>query len=151
MSPYQSPAALRTALEARLQKEARERGMNLDRLRRRAVFERLLIRLEIADPGIWVLKGGTALEVRWRERARTTKDLDLALREPPPNGEALHELLLARLSHDPDGDGFRFDIAPPRDAQHGDSPPGRCSPAVNLPRSRWTWWPEPRSSTPRSG
>jgi predicted nucleotidyltransferase component of viral defense system len=111
--PYESPGALRTALEARLRNEARERGVEFDRLRRRALFERLLVRLEVTGPGIWVLKGGTALEVRWRERARTTKDLDLALRERPTDGEALHELLLAQLSEDPDGDGFRFDIGPP--------------------------------------
>lgn len=92
--PYKNPAALRTALEVRLRNEAREQGVNLDRLRRRAVFERLLIRLEVTGPGIWVLKGGTALEVRWRERARTTKDLDLALRERPADGEALLELRL---------------------------------------------------------
>jgi Nucleotidyl transferase AbiEii toxin, Type IV TA system len=88
-------------------------GVNLDRLRRCAVFERLLVRLEVTGPGIWVLKGGTALEVRWRERARTTKDLDLALRERPVDGAALHELLFEHLSVDPDGDGFRFDIGLP--------------------------------------
>ena len=111
--PYQSPGALRAALEARLQNQASERGMNLDRLRRRAVFERLLVRLEVTSPGIWVLKGGTALEVRWKERARATKDLDLALRERPADGAILHELLSAHLSEDPDGDGFRFDVGSP--------------------------------------
>jgi predicted nucleotidyltransferase component of viral defense system len=110
---YQSPAALRTALEVRLQNQAQEQGANLDRLRRRAVFERLLIRLEITGPGIWVLKGGTALEVRWRERARTTKDLDLALRERPADGDDLLDLLVEQLSEDPDGDGFRFVIGQP--------------------------------------
>ncbi len=111
--PYESPAALRNALEARLQNEARERGVRLDRLRRRAVFERLLVRLEVGGPGLWVLKGGTALEVRWRERARTTRDLDLALREQLGSGRALRELLIEELSHDPDGDGFRFEVATP--------------------------------------
>jgi len=48
--PYESPAALRSALDARLQNEARERGTRLDRLRRRAVFERLLIRLDVGRP-----------------------------------------------------------------------------------------------------
>jgi predicted nucleotidyltransferase component of viral defense system len=113
MPPYQSAAALRTALEARLLNESREKGVNLDRLRRRAVFERMLVRLDVAGPGIWVLKGGTALEVRWRERSRATKDLDLALRDRPVHGQALHELVLSQLREDPDGDGFRFDIGPP--------------------------------------
>src|SRR6266545_1834763 len=99
--PYESPAALRNALEARLQNEARERGVRLDRLRRRAVCERLVVRLEVGGPGLWVLKGGTALEVRWRERARTTRDLDLALREQLGSGRALRELLIEELSRDP--------------------------------------------------
>jgi type I restriction enzyme S subunit len=43
----------------------------------------------MTGPGIWVLKGGTALEVRWRERARTTKDLDLALRQRPPEFQGM--------------------------------------------------------------
>lgn len=64
MPPYRSPAALRTALEARLLAESREKGVNLDRLRRQTVFERMLVRLDVAGPGIWVLKGGTALEIR---------------------------------------------------------------------------------------
>lgn len=113
MPPYGSAPALRTALEARLLNESREKGMNLDRLRRRAVFERMLVRLELASPGTWVLKGGTALEVRWRERSRATKDLDLALRDRPIDGADLHELVLGQLREDPDGDGFRFDLGPP--------------------------------------
>jgi len=51
--------------------------------------------------------------VRWRERARTTKDLDLALRERPADGEDLLDLLVEQLSEDPDGDGFRFVIGQP--------------------------------------
>ena len=38
-------------------------------------------RLERSAPGQWVLKGGMALEVRFGDRARATKDLDLAFRE----------------------------------------------------------------------
>jgi predicted nucleotidyltransferase component of viral defense system len=112
--PYESPVALRIALEARLGNESRDRALRLDRLRRRAVFERMLVRLESARPGTWVLKGGTALEVRWRERARTTKDLDLALRERLDGGQGLHELLIEQLAHDPDGDGFSFEVSSPQ-------------------------------------
>jgi hypothetical protein len=111
--PYESPAALRNALEARLQNEARDRALRLDRLRRRAVFERMLVRLELARPGTWVLKGGTALEVRWRERARTTRDLDLALRDQPGDRQTLHEQLIEQLAYDPDGDGFQFEVSSP--------------------------------------
>lgn len=79
--PYDTPAALRQALEARLGQEARDRGVDLARLRRRVLFERILIRLDAADPGRWVLKGGMALEVRLGNRARSTRDLDLVLRD----------------------------------------------------------------------
>src|SRR6266508_2022514 len=78
--PYATPAALRAALEARLASGKATTVPGLERLRRRATFERLLIRLEHAMPGQWVLKGGMALEVRLGDRARSTRDLDLAVR-----------------------------------------------------------------------
>jgi len=109
---YVSPAAFRVALETRLLAQSRESGVDLNRLRRRAVFECILRRLEQAEPGRWVLKGGMALEVRWRDRARSTRDLDLALR-----GEDAAELRLElsdALAHDADGDWLRFTVAMPR-------------------------------------
>lgn len=110
---YDTPAALRAALEARLQNEARDRGLPLDRLRRLAVFERVLVRLDVAQPGTWVVKGGVALEIRWQERARTTRDLDLARREVAAQGEELRGVLIELLANDPDGDGFSFEVGPP--------------------------------------
>jgi predicted nucleotidyltransferase component of viral defense system len=127
--PYESPAALRSALDARLQNEARQRGTRLDRLRRRAVFERLLIRLDVGRPNAWVLKGGTALEVRWRERARATRDLDLAYRDKLVDGGALRALVIDQLSRDPDGDRFRFEVS--RVSPLADDMAGR--PAWRLP------------------
>lgn len=76
---YETAAAFRTALEQRLANQASVAGVAVDRLRRLAVFDRILARLTVADPGMWVLKGGAALEMRWPNRARTTKDLDLRL------------------------------------------------------------------------
>lgn len=111
---YDTPAALRTALEARLQNESREAGLPLDRLRRRAVFERLLVRLDVAQPGTWIVKGGLALEIRWQARARTTRDLDLARREAAQDGEALRANLIDALTGDPDQDGFAFEVSAPR-------------------------------------
>jgi hypothetical protein len=110
---YQSAAALRAALEARLQGEARARGVRLDRLRRLVVFERMLVRLEVASPGGWVLKGGMALEVRLREGARTTKDLDLAARERLVSADAVLAMMVGLLATDPDGDGFKFEVGRP--------------------------------------
>ena len=78
---YETPQALRTALEQRLLNRSHETGVALDRLRRRVMFERIVARLEAAEPGQWVLKGGMALEVRLRDDARLTKDIDLGLRD----------------------------------------------------------------------
>lgn len=110
--PYDTPSALRTALEARLQNESLGGGMRLDRLRRRAVFERMLVRLDVTQPGTWVVKGGLALEIRWAARARSTRDLDLARREPAPDGNELRATLIDILATDPDGDGFTFEVGP---------------------------------------
>lgn len=61
---YGSPAAFRAGLEARLLNQSRKDGVDLARLRRRVVFERLLARLARSGDADWVLKGGMALEVR---------------------------------------------------------------------------------------
>lgn len=114
MSPWETPAALRDALEARLAVQADESGLDLGRLRRRAVFERLLYRLEAAQPGRFVLKGGVALEVRLGDRARATKDIDLAFRAGSIDGQSLRELLIEALAIDAAGDGFRFEVGEPQ-------------------------------------
>lgn len=100
---YQSAAAFRAALEARL-KDAQSAGVGLSRLRKRVVFERLLARLQAVAPNAWVLKGGFALELRLGESARTTKDIDIdwTLGE----GDAV-ELLLDASALRLD-DGFEF-------------------------------------------
>ena len=110
---YESPAALRQALETRLGNRSRESGVDLERLRRRAAFERLLVRLEIGTPRRWVVKGGMALEIRLGDRARSTRDLDLAVRDVQGGGEAVRELLIDCLSLDREGDGFEFLVGEP--------------------------------------
>ena len=108
--PYATPAALRAALEARLATGDTTTLPGLERLRRRAVFERLLVRLEHAMPGQWVLKGGMALEVRLGDRARTTRDLDLAIRQASQDADTVRDELIEALADDPEGDGFEFRI-----------------------------------------
>jgi predicted nucleotidyltransferase component of viral defense system len=103
---YQTPRAFRTALEQRLLTRSRATDISLDRLRRRVVFERLVARLETAEPGRWVIKGGMALEVRLDDKARLTKDLDLGLRDGVASAEDLHERLVDVLGTDPHGDFF---------------------------------------------
>lgn len=107
---YATPAAFRMALEARLATSSRDAGIDLNRLRRRVAFERILIRLDNVEPGRWILKGGMALEIRWRNRARATRDLDLAINEQMPEATRLFETLAQTLERDPHGDWFRFSL-----------------------------------------
>jgi hypothetical protein len=103
---YDTPRALRMALEQRLLTQSRETEVSLDRLRRRVVFERILARLQSAEPGLWVLKGGMALEVRLREQARLTKDMDLGLRDDVADATDLRERLVEALGTDLEEDQF---------------------------------------------
>jgi predicted nucleotidyltransferase component of viral defense system len=79
---YATAGAFRTALETRLLERSRRDHADLQRLRRQVAFDRLLARMfgpaHHSRDG-WVLKGGYALELRFRQ-ARTTKDLDLTVR-----------------------------------------------------------------------
>lgn len=111
---YDTPQALRMALEQRLLNQSQETGISLDRLRRRVIFERIVARLEVAEPGQWILKGGMALEVRIADAARLTKDIDLGLRTPVADETELHERLIDALSVDSYGDGFVFAVSPPK-------------------------------------
>jgi hypothetical protein len=110
---YETPQALRTALERRLLARSVETGISLDRLRRRVLFERIVARLQAAEPGRWVLKGGMALEVRLRDAARLTKDIDFGLRDEVADPAELHERLIDALSADPDRDNFMLTVRPP--------------------------------------
>lgn len=110
--PYGTSADLRRALEVRLANESRDRGVTLDRLRKRAVFERILVRLTLDAPGEWIVKGGMALELRTASGARSTRDLDLASRLVVQDGDALRDRLIAALGEDAEGDGFEFRVGP---------------------------------------
>jgi hypothetical protein len=79
---YASAAALRAALEDRLKRIAQEEALDFQRLRRQAAFDRLLCRLFAKANAPWLLKGGYAMELRLKA-ARTTKDIDVALRRLP--------------------------------------------------------------------
>lgn len=110
---YDTPQALRMALEQRLLTRSTETGIALDRLRRRVLFERVIARLEAAEPGRWVLKGGMALEVRLQDDARLTKDVDLGLRDDVDDERQLHDRVADALAVDLDGDGFVLTAAQP--------------------------------------
>jgi hypothetical protein len=76
------------------------------------IFERIITRLQDAEPGLWVLKGGMALEVRLRDEARLSKDIDLGLRDDVVDAQELRERLLETLGADPDHDGFVLVVGP---------------------------------------
>jgi hypothetical protein len=113
---YRDATDLRRALEARLKQDADVSGTDLSRRRRLVVFDRMAARLAEDPAGGWVLKGGAAMEFRLTGRARTTKDLDLALRPEDgsdTDGDEVRELLIEALSTDLDGDWFRFRVGAP--------------------------------------
>jgi Nucleotidyl transferase AbiEii toxin, Type IV TA system len=76
---YATAQAFRRGIEARINATNRETGRSLARLRKQVVFARLLARLAVQAPGRWVLKGGLALDYRFGDRARSTRDIDLAM------------------------------------------------------------------------
>ena len=86
---YATAASFRRALEDRLQDIAGKESVDLQRVRRQVAFDRLLARLfQAAQPRTlpWVLKGGYAMELRIKA-ARTTKDIDLTMRNVFSSGE----------------------------------------------------------------
>lgn len=103
---YTSATAFRRALEDRLKTLAGSDSARLARYRKRIVFDRLLARLVAVVPGTWVLKGGFALDLRLADRARTTKDVDLAWRA---DEDQLLDALLDAVAHDLD-DFFVFSL-----------------------------------------
>ena len=76
--PYKTGRALRQALERRPNAKVNNNA-EVQRLRRLVSFDRLLARLFAAQESPWLVKGGYGLEVRYGMKARTTRDVDLAL------------------------------------------------------------------------
>lgn len=73
---YETPAAFRDALEARLRKQARVTASDVSRVRRLLIFDRFLARIIAEFQNAAVLKGGVAIELR-STLARSTIDVDL--------------------------------------------------------------------------
>ena len=113
---YSTPGALRAALEGRLSVMAKEQGLDVQRLRRQVAFDRLLCRLFRQADSLWLLKGGYAMELRIRS-ARTTRDIDLAIRKLPGGAKDWDAVvireLLTQTSEVDLGDGFAFVIGEP--------------------------------------
>jgi hypothetical protein len=116
MNRYTTATALRRALEDRLMTLVGKEGGEIQRFRRQAAFDRLLCRLFQDEKSPWLLKGGYAMELRIRA-ARTTRDIDLALRQSSAvptkwNIETVTAMLRQAAAINLD-DGFEFTIGDP--------------------------------------
>jgi len=112
---YATAEAFRRALEERLKRAALTDRIDLVRLRRQVSFDRLLARLFREEAAPWVLKGGYALELRFKA-ARATVDIDLTVRNVPGVNADQNEVLRAMLqtaANVPFGDWFEFVVGPP--------------------------------------
>ena len=113
---YTSGGAFRRALEERLRTTSIQRGVSLVRLRKMVAFDRFLARLIRYQPDQWVVKGGLALQLRLRERARTTKDIDVRV---ITQIQAVYPALKTAGALDL-GDWFSFDVTQPKEQTPGD-------------------------------
>lgn len=116
---YTNPTDFRRALETRLSTLSRKEGTDIQKLRRQLAFDRLLARLFQAGKSVpWALKGGYAMELRVQS-ARTTKDIDLAIRDSKllstdadVQNQAIREELQKYAKMDL-GDHFVFEVGEP--------------------------------------
>jgi len=90
--------------------------IDLNRLRRQVSFDRLLARLFREEPPPWVLKGGYALELRFKA-ARSTVDIDLTVQWVAASaGDDQNQVvrdMLQSAADVPLGDWFEFTLGPP--------------------------------------
>lgn len=96
-SSFKSSQDFRKSLELRLQKAAKEKGMDLQRIRRQVAFDRLLARFFAQPETPFFLKGGYAMELRLSS-ARATRDIDLTFLQRVKNqDDVLSALILNDL------------------------------------------------------
>jgi hypothetical protein len=114
---FKTAAAFKASLEASLRKKATERAVPFSTLQLKFVIERLLARLfQEPDPG-WLLKGGFAMDLRFRPRARTTKDVDLSVSLGVDDAAMSLSSIRDRLQEQLDtdlGDYLSFRLASPK-------------------------------------
>ncbi len=112
---YATAKAFRRALEERLKRATVTDRGDLVRLRRQVSFDRLLARLFRDETAPWVLKGGYALELRFKD-ARSTVDIDLTVQQIFASGVDTNEVLRKMLQTAADiylDDWFEFVVGPP--------------------------------------
>ncbi len=108
---YRTSGAFRQSLEERLNQIAANQNIDVTRLRRRIAFERLLARLFTDSSPRWILKGGYAIELRFPDLARATRDIDLSVTDSglvqPGAGDTIRAWLQEEIEKDL-GDWFAF-------------------------------------------
>jgi hypothetical protein len=113
---YATAGGFRRALEERLKRASLTDQIDPNRLRRQVSFDRLLARLFREEPAPWVLKGGYALELRFKA-ARSTVDIDLTVQrvETTAAGGDTNQVIRAMLQSAAGislGDWFEFTVGP---------------------------------------
>ena len=113
---YATAGAFRRALEERLKRASLTDQIDPNRLRRQVSFDRLLARLFREEPAPWVLKGGYALELRFKA-ARSTVDIDLTVQRVETTAASgdTNQVIRAMLQSAADislGDWFEFTVGP---------------------------------------
>lgn len=84
-------------LETNLRGQSSKTGEEIQHLRRKIAFDRLLARISTQEPSSFFLKGGYAMELRI-SRARATKDMDLTcVKRVLDEKEPMSELILQEL------------------------------------------------------
>ncbi len=92
---FKTATDFRKSLEARLKSVAEKTNQDLQRVRRKVAFERLLARIFHQGSDGFVLKGGYAMELRFTA-ARATKDIDLTCLHRTGIDESLMETVIIR-------------------------------------------------------
>ena len=114
---FGSASSFKTALEARLRKKSLDQGVPFSTLQLKFAIERLLARLFQDEQPPWLLKGGFAMDLRFRPKARTTKDVDLSVALVDNTGGPMSTQLRARLQAAVDvdlGDFLTYRIGEPK-------------------------------------
>ena len=112
---YATAGAFRRALEERLKRASLTDQIDPNRLRRQVSFDRLLARLFREESTPWVLKGGYALELRFKA-ARSTVDIDLTVQRVAASASGdQNRVVQEMLQSAADislGDWFEFAVGP---------------------------------------
>jgi hypothetical protein len=114
LKTYTSARAFRTALEERLKRASLAERIDPNRFRRQVSFDRLLARLFREESPPWVLKGGYALELRFKD-ARSTVDIDLTVQRVVATAGDQNQIIremLQSAAGAPLSDWFEFTVGP---------------------------------------